>query len=270
MDFTNEVEVLSPTRHPNLVEVLSHMRHPNLVLFLGACLVGEPRMIISEYLQGGSLEEMFEKRRGTLAQGKPWHPPVKIVHMWSLELAQALSFLHNCTPPIIHRDLKPGNLLLTAEGHLKVSDFGLSKIYDMSAVNGAYKMTGVTGTLRYMAPEVVRSETYSEKVDIYSFAFNMWYMCAGDRPLLNATQRDFVDAARGYRDLRPELDCITYRPLANLMAEAWHGSVDMRPTATQMAIRLRDMTLPKNEKEKACKRSVTVSGRMKEFFGFKS
>lgn len=83
--------------------------------------------------------------------------------MWALELARALNFLHKCVPCILHRDLKPGNLLLTQEGHLKVSDFGLSKIIDKST-NGAYQMTGVTGTLRYMAPEVMRSESYNEKV----------------------------------------------------------------------------------------------------------
>jgi len=82
----------------------------------------------------------------------------------------AISFLHGCRPPVIHRDIKPGNLLLTAEGHLKVSDFGLSKIFE-GAQLGAYQMTGVTGTLRYMAPEVMRSEHYTEKVDVYSFSF---------------------------------------------------------------------------------------------------
>ena len=55
---------------------------------------------------------------------------------------------------VIHRDLKPGNLLLTVEGHLKVADFGLSKIFE-GAHMGQYQMTGVTGTLRYMAPEVI-------------------------------------------------------------------------------------------------------------------
>ena len=53
------------------------MRHPNLVLFLGACLVGEPRMIVSEYLQGGSLEDVFEQRAGK-DNGKPNPKPSTI------------------------------------------------------------------------------------------------------------------------------------------------------------------------------------------------
>lgn len=141
---------------------LSNGRHPSLVLFLGACVDGEPKIIISEYLSGGSLEDVYNakhKERG----GKSWRPPTQTIHMWALELARALNFLHKCIPTILHRDLKPGNLLLTQEGHLKVSDFGLSKIIDKTT-SGAYQMTGVTGTLRYMAPEVMRSESYNEKV----------------------------------------------------------------------------------------------------------
>ena len=64
---------------------------------------------------------------------------------------------------VIHRDLKPGNLLLTVEGHLKVADFGLSKIFE-GAHMGQYQMTGVTGTLRYMAPEVIERKRKRECV----------------------------------------------------------------------------------------------------------
>ena len=64
---------------------------------------------------------------------------------------------------VIHRDLKPGNLLLTVEGHLKVADFGLSKLFE-GAHMGQYQMTGVTGTLRYMAPEVIERKKKRECV----------------------------------------------------------------------------------------------------------
>jgi serine/threonine protein kinase len=63
-----------------------------------------------------------------------------------MELSRALCFLHNCHPVIIHRDLKPANLLLNEDGHLKVGDFGLSKVKDIQKVAGTYRMTGKTGT----------------------------------------------------------------------------------------------------------------------------
>mmetsp|Transcript_14681 Transcript_14681/g.29445 ORF Transcript_14681/g.29445 Transcript_14681/m.29445 type:complete len:640 (+) Transcript_14681:259-2178(+) len=227
----------------NEISVLSHLRHPNLVLFLGACLDGEPKIIVSEFLDGGSLEDMYDKRKAEKGHG--WRPPVKMVHMWALELGRALCFLHNCSPPVIHRDLKPGNLLLTAEGHLKVSDFGLSKIIDIgNSANGTYRMTGVTGTLRYMAPEVVRHEHYDEKVDVYSFGLVLWYMCTGELPLDGRTQDELLQAAAARHDLRPDLTRIKFEPLRDLMRWCWAGEAKRRPTADDILMELDYMSAP--------------------------
>uniref|UniRef100_A0A7S0VJ15 Protein kinase domain-containing protein n=1 Tax=Hemiselmis tepida TaxID=464990 RepID=A0A7S0VJ15_9CRYP len=232
----------------NEISVLSHLRHPNLVLFLGACVDGEPKIIISEYLSGGSLEDCYETKGKE--KGKSFRPPTYQIHMWSIELARALNFLHMCVPCILHRDLKPGNLLLTQEGHLKVSDFGLSKIIDKST-KGEYVMTGVTGTLRYMAPEVMRSEVYNEKVDIYSYGMVLWYMCTGERPLLGANQKTFLNAALHREHLRPDLRPIKYKPMADLMEDCWAGNADDRPAASEIVERLSQMQLPSNPKSKA-------------------
>ena len=129
----------------NEISVLSRLRHPNLVMFLGACTVKEPLIIINEYLSGGNLEDYLIKKRKGGAKGKPWMPPPKQVLSWSIELARALCFLHGCSPVIIHRDLKPANLLLNEDGHLKVGDFGLSKVKEMQKIAGTYRMTGKTG-----------------------------------------------------------------------------------------------------------------------------
>lgn len=159
----------------NEISVLSHLRHPSLVLFLGACVDGEPKIIISEYLSGGSLEDVYNKKHHERG-GKSWRPPTQTIHMWALELARALNFLHKCVPCILHRDLKPGNLLLTQEGHLKVSDFGLSKIVDKTT-NGAYVMTGVTGTLRYMAPEVLSLLLFPPASRRTHLSLRTWWRC---------------------------------------------------------------------------------------------
>ena len=53
--------------------------------------------------------------------------------------------MNRCKPPIIHRDLKPGNILISGQGHLKLADFGLSKILESSKLGDSYRMTGVWG-----------------------------------------------------------------------------------------------------------------------------
>ena len=99
------------------IAVMSHMHHPRVVQFLGACTRGQPWLIMFEYLPGGALSTVLEKRRTLL--------PVALAGRWALDCAQGLRYLHEHKPrPVIHRDLKPNNLLVDAAGHLKISDFG--------------------------------------------------------------------------------------------------------------------------------------------------
>mmetsp|Transcript_49126 Transcript_49126/g.76621 ORF Transcript_49126/g.76621 Transcript_49126/m.76621 type:complete len:395 (+) Transcript_49126:580-1764(+) len=166
----------------NEISTVSHLRHPNLVLFLGAVTVKEPLLILSEFMAGGSLEDRMVMKRKEL--GHFWRPNRSQAYRWMMDLSRAVCFLHNCTTPIIHRDLKPGNLLLTDDDRLKVSDFGLSKTLKKVKEDGTpYTMTGNTGTKRYMAPEVVLSNPhYDEKVDIYSMAMIFYFIVKGERP----------------------------------------------------------------------------------------
>ena len=123
-----------------------------------------------------------------------------------MELSRALCFLHNCNPVIIHRDLKPANLLLNEDGHLKVGDFGLSKVKDIQKIAGTYRMTGKTGSMRYMAPEVFLDDPhYDEKVDIYSTGLIMWYMTLGERPF-DRVPAHLVAEKASSGSLRPNID----------------------------------------------------------------
>jgi len=242
--------------------VLSHLRHPNLVLFLGACLEDSPAWILNEFLEGGSLEELFEKKSSERG-GRPWRPLMKQSHRWATELARALAFLHNCDPPIIHRDLKPSNLLLSADGILKVADFGLSKIVKSAVQTGQYEMTGLTGTVRYMAPEVMLSKHYNEKVDIYSFGLVAWCMCTGERPyddvLRRCAQKDaFTDAIVGGR--RPETDRIQPESLAKVIQICWQQEMDERPSATAILGYLDNMQPQLADKKKAASRPKGQAG----------
>ena len=100
-----------------------------------------------------------------------------------------MTFLHEFPIPIIHRDLKPSNVLITATDTIKIADFGLAKYVpiknDESAAGkqvDTYKLTGGTGSYRYMAPEVYLHQPYDISVDVYSYALIIYWLYTGMRP----------------------------------------------------------------------------------------
>jgi len=169
------------------LEVLSvDMSHPHIVQFIGVSLYHDANVLVLvfELMGGGNLENYFESRS---TPTKAHQVPFTQALQWSLQLFEALTFLHGKSPPIIHRDLKPVNLMLSADHKvIKLRDFGLSKTIDRGSVilpargkqheikTDATKIrqtTGhrFTGTARYMAPECNRGATdYSDKADVYS------------------------------------------------------------------------------------------------------
>ncbi|XP_062187128.1 serine/threonine-protein kinase VIK-like isoform X2 [Phragmites australis] len=149
------------------VNLLIKLRHPNIVQFLGAVTETKPLMLVTEFLRGGDLHQ-YLKEKGSLS-------PLTAVN-FALDIARGMAYLHNEPNVVIHRDLKPRNILLvnSAANHLKVGDFGLSKIIKAQHANDVYKMTGETGSYRYMAPEVFKHRKYDKKVDIFSFAMILY------------------------------------------------------------------------------------------------
>ena len=224
----------------NEISVVSHLRHPNLVLFLGACTINEPLLILSEYMENGSLEDRFDFMRKKL--GKPWRPPRNQIHRWMTDLARAVCFLHSCTVPIMHRDLKPSNLLLSEHDHLKVSDFGLCKTLAKVKEDGTpYSMTGCTGTKRYMAPEVVLSKPdYDLKVDVYSMAMIFWYIAKGERPF-EQVEPQLISVLASTRGLRPDAKAIRWAPVESLVEQMWDEDPKCRPSCSEILVTLKGL-----------------------------
>jgi len=96
------------------------------------------------------------------------------------DIASALEYLHDRN--VIYRDLKPDNIGFDVRGDAKLFDFGLATEFDASKVMGSYRLTGNTGTMRYMAPEVALSQGYTEKADVYSFGIVLWQVVALETP----------------------------------------------------------------------------------------
>ena len=143
-------------------------RHPFVVKLYYAFQDQEKLYLILEYAQGGELfthlatERMFSEDTASF---------------YMAEMVLALEHLHH-TVGVVYRDLKPENCLLDSEGHLLLTDFGLSKV----AVEGADTCNSILGTFEYMAPEVVLGQTYDKAVDWWSFGALLFDLLTGSPP----------------------------------------------------------------------------------------
>ena len=214
------------------IAVMSHMHHPRVVQFLGACTRQQPWLLLSEFMKGGSVAQALAAR-----EGRPLPP--RMAGRWALDMAQALRYLHEHKPRgVVHRDLKPQNLLVDGSWHVKISDFGLAKVVDqLKALDERYKLTGETGSYRYMAPEVFRHESYNAKVDIYAFSMICYYFAHGEPPFARVPP---VDAARAaaVEHLRPEIRASVDRDFAALIRQCWDRDPAARPSAAQLCVQL--------------------------------
>lgn len=167
------------------IQVLTKMHHPYVVQLLGVCL--EPFCFILEYMKKGDvrtflLESTWQPRWMTFLRKRDW----------SIQLCTALLYLHERKPEqVIHRDVKPSNLLLHADGRVKLSDFGIARLVDYGIGGiGSTKedvsfpvsptMTTRIGTPYFMAPELLTTTSsipYNHKVDVWSLGstlFEIW------------------------------------------------------------------------------------------------
>jgi serine/threonine protein kinase len=190
----------------------------------------------------------------------------------SADIANAIYYLHRKS--IIYRDLKPDNLGFDATGTLKLFDFGLSKRLDPMDRTGdsLYMLTGNTGSLRYMAPEVARGENYDQRVDTYSFGILFWQICSLQTPYagFSTTMHAEKVVRQGYR---PSPDPSWPTSWADMMGRAWAGPLSDRPDFDEISVFMDDQLdqLRNNEGEipsrtaeiKAKKRNKdTASGRL--------
>jgi len=231
------------------IKLLSTMRHPDLVMFLGACFDHKTPFCITEFMEGGDLERYYMGQAQRL--GHPFMPPAATLMKWSSSVARALSFLHGCAFPIIHRDLKPLNLLLGKCQDLKVADFGISKLMspkrflqsgELQGIKAAPLMSGGVGTWRYMAPEVVRYEQYTDRVDVYSFALILWFMNTGRQPFVKQFGPDAELVLKEYirgGEPRPEISaCRAPQAFKELMQDCWKSAPTDRPSSYECTQRL--------------------------------
>ncbi|KAL3502848.1 hypothetical protein ACH5RR_037297 [Cinchona calisaya] len=217
--------------------LLQKLRHPNVVQFLAAVTQSSPMMIVTEYLPKGDLCA-FLKRRGAL---KP-----TLVIKFALDIARGMNYLHEHKPEaIIHRDLEPSNILRDDSGHVKVADFGLSKLMIVST--RTIKEDKPVGcqeiSWRYLAPEVHKNEEYDTKADVFSFALILQEMIEGCPPF--STEQEIEVPKLYVANERPPFRAPPKHyahGLRELIEDCWNDNPLQRPTFRQIISRLDEIS----------------------------
>lgn len=198
-------------------QILTQLDHPNIVKMIGTGKKNDYRYYFMEYLRGESLDHVMA-RRGRMT----WEEVLDI----GQQLCSALDHAHK--KGVIHRDLKPSNLIVTPDGTLKLTDFGIAKDVDVTQITEA---NCTVGTAAYMSPEQCRGErdiTY--KSDLYSLGIVLYELICGRKPFnADNAMAMFILHVEGKfeRPSRIVLDLPVW--LDNLICQLLEKKPDQRP-----------------------------------------
>ncbi|XP_028843860.1 ribosomal protein S6 kinase alpha-2 [Denticeps clupeoides] len=156
-------------------DILAEVNHPFIVKLHYAFQTEGKLYLILDFLRGGDLFTRLSKEVMFTEED---------VKFYLAELALALDHLHSLG--IIYRDLKPENILLDEEGHIKITDFGLSK----EAIDNDKRAYSFCGTIEYMAPEVVNRRGHTQSADWWSFGVLMFEMLTGSLPFQGKNRKE--------------------------------------------------------------------------------
>ncbi|XP_077893953.1 microtubule-associated serine/threonine-protein kinase 3 isoform X3 [Ictidomys tridecemlineatus] len=187
-------------------DILTFAENPFVVSMFCSFETRRHLCMVMEYVEGGDCATLL-KNMGPL--------PVDMARMYFAETVLALEYLHNYG--IVHRDLKPDNLLITSLGHIKLTDFGLSKIGLMSMATNLYEGhiekdarefvdKQVCGTPEYIAPEVIFRQGYGKPVDWWAMGIILYEFLVGCVPFFGDTPEELFGQVVSDEIIWPEGD----------------------------------------------------------------
>uniref|UniRef100_A0A3Q0QYB6 Mitogen-activated protein kinase kinase kinase n=1 Tax=Amphilophus citrinellus TaxID=61819 RepID=A0A3Q0QYB6_AMPCI len=221
--FRSEEVAIKKVREQKETDIkhLRKLKHPNIISFKGVCTQAPCYCIIMEYCAQGQLYEV-------LRAGRKVTP--RLLVDWATGIASGMNYLH--LHKIIHRDLKSPNVLVTHNDTVKISDFGTSKELSDKSTKMSF-----AGTVAWMAPEVIRNEPVSEKVDIWSFGVVLWELLTGEIPYKDVDSSAIIWGV-GSNSLHLPVPSTCPDGFKILMKQTWQGKPRNRPSFRQILLHL--------------------------------
>uniref|UniRef100_A0A673AEZ6 receptor protein-tyrosine kinase n=1 Tax=Sphaeramia orbicularis TaxID=375764 RepID=A0A673AEZ6_9TELE len=199
--------------------IMGQFDHPNIIRLEGVVTRCKPLMIITEYMENGSLDAFLRKHDGQFTV-------IQLVGMLR-GIASGMKYLSDMS--YVHRDLAARNILVNSNLVCKVSDFGLSRVLEDDP-EAAYT-TRIP--IRWTAPEAIAYRKFTTASDVWSYGIVMWEVVSyGERPYWDMNNQDVIKAIEeGYR-LPAPMDCPVV--LHQLMLDCWERERAERPTFSQI------------------------------------
>mmetsp|Transcript_5485 Transcript_5485/g.10456 ORF Transcript_5485/g.10456 Transcript_5485/m.10456 type:complete len:405 (+) Transcript_5485:43-1257(+) len=258
-DLMAEIEILASCTHPHIIALYavgcderdgdSEGRLASSILSkrrLSFAVIDQLRSTLRDKMHKWKEDRGIQFVKSTQSQHKLWLERLIVI----LNVADAIRYLHS--KKIVHRDINPDNIGFADDQVVKVFDFGLARVVEKEqklTLNGIehgnsswedddlFELTGTTGTMRYMAPEVALDLPYGFKVDVYSLGLVMYEVLSLTKPFIHVQPQLFVEeVTRG--GLRPTLDEGWPCGIKSLLQDMWASDSGKRPSSSLVVDRL--------------------------------
>ncbi|XP_060661096.1 ephrin type-B receptor 1-B isoform X2 [Drosophila nasuta] len=227
-NFVQDIDVAIKTLKPGSSEkarcdflteasIMGQFDHPNVIYLQGVVTRSNPVMIITEYMENGSLDTFLRVNDGKFQT-------LQLIVMLR-GISSGMSYLSDMN--YVHRDLAARNVLVDAQLICKIADFGLSR--EIENASDAYTTRGGKIPVRWTAPEAIAFRKFTSASDVWSYGVVLWeVMSYGERPYWNWSNQDVIKSIeKGYR-LPAPMDCP--EALYQLMLDCWQKQRTHRPT----------------------------------------
>uniref|UniRef100_A0A8C2Q037 receptor protein-tyrosine kinase n=1 Tax=Cyprinus carpio TaxID=7962 RepID=A0A8C2Q037_CYPCA len=204
--------------------IMGQFDHPNIIHLEGVVTKSTPVMIITEFMENGSLDSFLRQNDGQFT----------VIQLVGMLRGIAAGMKYLCDMNYVHRDLAARNILVNSNLVCKVSDFGLSRFLEDDTSDPTYTSAlGGKIPIRWTAPEAIQYRKFTSSSDVWSYGIVMWeVMSYGERPYWDMSNQDVINAIEQDYRLPPPMDCPN--ALHQLMLDCWQKDRNNRPKFNQI------------------------------------